>query len=334
MPTQVRPYEFPAAIRAQAESLRVRSYREAIRGSISLHSITADKIAVGVLKVGAGGGVTIDNGAITAAAIRIGELYVGGDGAAGAQGNVVVHDGAIRAEKLDVVSLSAVSSTLGTVTSGTINASVFNGGTINGSTVQLGTGLPHIFGDNTGIKAIGHQASYRFFGEESGVTASRTGAVRCNLPGSNDATQVELDAYTGWANDSTTTAAIRVRNGGSDNEQGFVRVSGQGNVAGSSSYTNASDRRLKKNIKDVKDALAVVVKLRPRTFTRKLSNMADAGFVAQEVQGVLPELVREEPFDDVPTLGITYDGFHAYTVAAIQELVARVDALEQRLSTA
>ena len=78
-----------------------------------------------------------------------------------------------------------------------------------------------------------------------------------------------------------------------------------GNALASNGVWTNSDQKIKKNIEDVKDAKEVIMKLHPATYSfRKeefpalnLSATRQYGFIAQELENVLPELVQtsEEP---------------------------------------
>ena len=96
-----------------------------------------------------------------------------------------------------------------------------------------------------------------------------------------------------------------------------------------------SDKRLKNNIKDLDSQLEVVKKLKPRRFDWKKDQSSDIGFIAQELQKVVPELVGEAP-DNEKTLHVAYGKLTPILVKAIQEqqkmiekLSARIDELEK-----
>jgi hypothetical protein len=118
---------------------------------------------------------------------------------------------------------------------------------------------------------------------------------------------------------------------------------------------NTSDERLKKNIENLNiNALSKINALKPRTFDWRKYKANDAnlidrgsdmvGFIAQEVQSIIPEMVCKgtsgAEFSDengevlIPkgeeSLGIRVSGntMMAYMVKAIQELTAKVEALE------
>ena len=111
-----------------------------------------------------------------------------------------------------------------------------------------------------------------------------------------------------------------------------------------SDLSSTSDRRFKDGIAPLagRDALAVIRSLKPSTWTwNALAKVRgrSAGFVAQDVAGVLPDAIRE--IGDDRHLALNYQMLHAYEVAALQEhddeiqrLRKRVDFLEDELKKA
>lgn len=115
---------------------------------------------------------------------------------------------------------------------------------------------------------------------------------------------------------------------------------------GGGSFSNSSDRRLKKEIKELDGSLDKMLKLRSVSYRYKepeklyASDRPYDGFIAQEVEEVFPEWVSEGP-EGMKQLSIT--GFESLTVQAIRELREEKDAqiaerdetiknLEERLS--
>jgi hypothetical protein len=98
-------------------------------------------------------------------------------------------------------------------------------------------------------------------------------------------------------------------------------------------YSTSSDYRLKENPTPMTGALDVVAALKPVDFTWKFDGSIGRGFIAHELQAVAPEAVTGEK-DAVDAEGKPeYQGVDAaklvpYLVAAVQELKARVEALE------
>ena len=96
------------------------------------------------------------------------------------------------------------------------------------------------------------------------------------------------------------------------------------------SYATSSDYRLKENIQPMQNALGVVSQLNPVTYTWKADGSDGQGFIAHELQAVVPECVTGEK-DAVDAEGNpVYQGIDtSFLVAtlckAIQELNAKVD---------
>lgn len=103
------------------------------------------------------------------------------------------------------------------------------------------------------------------------------------------------------------------------------------------SYVTSSDYRLKENIQPMQNALAVVQQLNPVTYTWKADGSDGQGFIAHELQAVVPDCVTGEK-DAVDEEGKpVYQGVDtSFLVAtltkAIQELSAKNDALEARIA--
>jgi hypothetical protein len=118
---------------------------------------------------------------------------------------------------------------------------------------------------------------------------------------------------------------------------GFWNPNGQvGSIstsASTTSYNTSSDYRLKENIAPMTGALEVIAQLNPVTYTWKADGSDGQGFIAHELQEVVPECVSGEK-DGVDAEGNPeYQGVDtsflvATLTAAIQELKARIEVLE------
>ena len=98
---------------------------------------------------------------------------------------------------------------------------------------------------------------------------------------------------------------------------------------GTLAFSDASDERLKKNIRDTElNALSGINSLQMRDFEWKKSGKTiECGLIAQELETVYPHLVKQ--FDDADkTYGIRKTGFIYVLMKAVQELSAKVTALE------
>jgi len=101
------------------------------------------------------------------------------------------------------------------------------------------------------------------------------------------------------------------------------------------SSTVASDRKLKTNIQDTKYGLGDVLKLQGREFDWKREDRGhDVGFIAQEVQEVIPELVKEVNSigenDGEKHLTVDYAKLVPVLVESIKELKQEVDEIKQK----
>jgi hypothetical protein len=101
-------------------------------------------------------------------------------------------------------------------------------------------------------------------------------------------------------------------------------------------YGSPSDVRLKENIKPIESALDKAMKLQGVTFDWKqkedsiLELKEDIGFIAQDVQKVVPELVRE---NEDGMLSMRHQGIAPILLEAIKELKAEIDLLKSKPCT-
>jgi len=111
--------------------------------------------------------------------------------------------------------------------------------------------------------------------------------------------------------------------------------------ATSTSISAISDITLKENVRDLETGLTEVMSLRPRRFDWKNGDAQNvAGFVAQEVEQVLPELVsdyiynKDEEGNDIVKKSLKMGDILPTLVKAIQEQQAIIDSLKARLDAA
>jgi hypothetical protein len=90
-------------------------------------------------------------------------------------------------------------------------------------------------------------------------------------------------------------------------------------------FNSLSDKRVKKNIKTVDDALNTVNDLRGVKFNWKETSTPSIGLIAQEVEKLLPELVHTGHNGEK---SVNYGGVVGVLVEAIKELTTRIEKLE------
>ena len=132
----------------------------------------------------------------------------------------------------------------------------------------------------------------------------------------------------GSANDQTYYRRI-YGTSGANLELRFWNGSNEGSLNSSGAWVNASDVSLKENIADIEYGIDTVKSLKPRKYTMKEGGNSEVGFIAQEMESVVPEVVNtsENPNKD-EIKGISYGQLTAVLTKAIQELSAKVDTLE------
>jgi hypothetical protein len=128
----------------------------------------------------------------------------------------------------------------------------------------------------------------------------------------------------------STSARIRFYTsaGGSGTTVGSITVSGS-----ATTYATSSDYRLKENVAPMTGALATVAALKPVTYTWKADGSDGQGFIAHELQAVVPDCVTgtKDAVDkdgNPQYQGVDTSFLVATLVAAIQELKYEVDALK------
>jgi len=106
---------------------------------------------------------------------------------------------------------------------------------------------------------------------------------------------------------------------------GYIQSSGS-----TTTYSTSSDYRLKENVAPMTGALATVAKLKPVTYTWKSNGSDGQGFIAHELQDVVPDCVigeKDAVNEDgsIKPQGIDTSFLVATLTAAIQELKAIID---------
>ena len=206
-----------------------------------------------------------------------------------------------------------------------------------------GDGSHKWYGKHQG-DAVGH---FLFTNNSSGEDASNT---NCTLAVQNGGTFIQI---MGWA---TLGARIGTRTGGWNSNSGgdvyftrqdatSIKLASSGPQLGNGTAIS-SDERLKENITDIADGqLAKICALTPRNFTWKDTRKTGTheGFIAQEVESVIPEAVFEDNFapdpdDDSRDFDgdiklIKHEVINARLIKAVQELSAKLDAAEARIAT-
>jgi plastocyanin len=131
---------------------------------------------------------------------------------------------------------------------------------------------------------------------------------------------------------TTTATAAQMQFFNPNGQVGKIETSGS-----STTYATSSDYRLKNSVAPMTSGLATVSALKPVTYKWNVDDSDGEGFIAHELQSVIPHAVtgEKDAVDEdgsIKPQGVDYSKIVVYLVSAIQELSAKNDALEARLA--
>ena len=100
--------------------------------------------------------------------------------------------------------------------------------------------------------------------------------------------------------------------------------------------SNGSDEKLKKDIENISYGLDIVKSLQPRKFKWKETNNDGIGFIAQEVESLIPEVVADttdaKGETDEVTKVLNYANLTAVLTKAIQQQQAIIEDLQTQIN--
>lgn len=105
----------------------------------------------------------------------------------------------------------------------------------------------------------------------------------------------------------------------------FWNGANEGYLSSAGAWTSASDASYKKDITNIRYGLADLLKMQPRSYRMKSDNSSQIGFVAQELENVIPEVVSGEDGKK----GIAYGQLSAVIVKAVQEQQKEIEVLKK-----
>ena len=252
-----------------------------IGGSISAHSSAGDALKIGSNFVYEGTAPNYYDKYLTTSTAHKYELDADGHkwfyAASGTAGNAISWSEAMRITSSGVVDIKSggSSSTPSLIFEGDTDTGFFHGTNVL-AIATAGSERARI--DDSGYFMVGKTSAAAAAG--AGVTLDPSGATFYTLNTSSDANT--LHVY-----DQVDSAyRFYVRATGSSAGTIFATVQ---------AIASASDERLKENIKDLETGLTEIMALKPRRFDWKEGEgngtKNNAGFIAQEVEPILPDLV-------------------------------------------
>jgi hypothetical protein len=164
----------------------------------------------------------------------------------------------------------------------------------------------------------------------SGSGFISTGTVSYNYSYTGNSVQLAPNQTSSVFSKSDTGATNQIVFNNGNGQVGFINTNGS-----STAYGTASDHRLKTNVNPMVDALKTISALKPCTYEWKVSGLGGEGFIAHELHEVIPHAVMGEKDavnedGSIKPQGVDYSKIVVHLVAAIQELTAKIEALEAR----
>ena len=118
-----------------------------------------------------------------------------------------------------------------------------------------------------------------------------------------------------------------------NNEMRFWNGTNEARISSGGSFVDASDESLKKDIADIDYGIDTVKSLQPRKYKMKDTGAEQVGFIAQEMEAQVPEVVSTgiAPNGDEQK-GISYGQLTAVLTKALQEQQTIIETLEARIT--
>ena len=208
-----------------------------------------------------------------------------------------------------------------------------------------GDGLT-LFTNSTAAGLMQRENSYLLFGtndtERMRITSSGSVGIGTTAPGylvhiNTSSNGTNFQYQTGG-----TAAYMAFTNTGGTSYIGTYNTNWEFYVGGSKKFditssggSNVSDEKFKENIEDISYGLDTVKALKPRNFKWKDTQENGIGFIAQEVQPLISEIINEPKETSTEGLengmSMNYSALTAVLTKAIQELSAKVEQLEGKI---
>jgi hypothetical protein len=234
-----------------------------------------------------------------------------------------------------------------------LNTHALNVGPTQYTSSTVGDGPLRVVNNSNGSSTMGRNSIAVQLGPKSARNATANlyyggitwnGLLNYNSANSYDiASHVWLGAkYKDFPGSERSSFVIGVKSGtgvtgsGSNIPQERLELDFSGNLSITGTFTASgdviaySDKRLKENIKPIKNALKKVTQLQGVTYNRKDidDKSTKIGFIAQDIQKVIPEVVK----DNDEYLGVSYGNITAVLVEAIKEQQKQIVSLQNEIN--
>jgi len=186
-------------------------------------------------------------------------------------------------------------------------------------TIHQGDGSNSTIANRLFIKMF-EATGFTFFGGKVGLGTVNPSA-RLTIQGTNqdanDALRIQSNSPAkGWnifPQDVGAFSTLRFNNG-----------QAEGSLSDTGVWTNGSDKAYKKDISQITYGLQELMKLQPRKYKMKASGKKQIGFIAQEIETILPELV----FGEEGAKSLSYGQLTAVITRAVQQQQIQIEQLK------
>ncbi len=208
--------------------------------------------------------------------------------------------------------------------------------TTGNDNVAVGRGSLYTYNPASGTgganTAIGRNAMYNLL---TGTNNVSVGYNAGPVSGSGDVTNTLAIGYNASISGAGLTNSSAIGNGATVTASNTIQLGNASivTILGQVSFTAVSDRRLKESITNSKYGLKEVMQLRPVDYILTSNRLKQVGFIAQEVQTLVPEVVtgKEGDLSKGETLGLTYANLVPVLTKAIQEQQAMIEQLKAEI---
>ena len=282
-------------------------------------------VTAGGLTVSAGGAAITGNSSVTGT-LGVSSTLTASNGLTVSAGGATVTAGGltVSAGGATITGNSSITGTLGVSSTLTVSA---GGATITGNSSVTGTltasstltasnGLTVSAG---GATITGNSSVTGTFGVSSTLSVTGATSLTGNLSIISSTTERTITVGSSGGYFYGNATQIGWKDSG-----GVAKVywDTSGNLTAAANVTAYSDARLKKNVTTITNALELVNKMRGVYYDRIDSGEAGVGVIAQEMQAVLPQVVKQN--DDA--LSVAYGNVIGVLIEAIKELSAKVES--------
>ena len=168
--------------------------------------------------------------------------------------------------------------------------------------------------------------------DATNISMAATGAGQMSVEGSGYTFGVALNGSGAFLYHNSSSRFLSL--GTNETEQCRLTTGGAWHVVNDvvAFSTTPSDKKLKTNVKNIKYGLDTVMKLKPKQYDWKKDNRKDIGFIAQEVEEVIPEIVKDNEWFDDKIKTMDYEKLTAVLIKAVQEQQEQINELKEKLN--